>query len=85
MSNCAHLGPPEIIAMAESWLRDEGIGTERWDGVKIRHAENTPGAMWESVVIDVERRGSEWIVTRLDRNREAFDGSTGLTVLSGPR
>ena len=85
MSNCAHLGPPEIIAMAEAWLSEEGVPAERWDGVKMRHAENTPGAMWESVVIDVERRGSEWIVTKLDRNREPFAGTTGLTMLSGPR
>ena len=85
MSNCAHLGPPEIIAMAEAWLGEQDVPAERWDGVKVRHAENTPGAMWESVVIDVERRGSDWIVTRLDRSRERFEGTTGLTVLNGPR
>lgn len=56
------------MALVEAWLRDQGITEDRWAGTKVRHAENTPGAMWESVVIDIERRGGQWIVTRLDRN-----------------
>jgi hypothetical protein len=81
MANCAHKDPPEIMAMAEAWLRDQGITDDRWPGIKVRHAENTPGAMWESVVIDIERRGDQWIVTRLDRNRTPVEGALGLQIL----
>ena len=80
-SGCTHLGPLEVMTLAEAWLRDRGIGEDHWSGLKVRHGENTPGAMWESVVIDIERRGSEWIVTKLDRNREPLDGQPGLTLV----
>ena len=78
---CTHKGPPEIITMAESWLHDQGISEDRWPGMKIRHAENTPGEMWESVVIDIERRGDQWIVTRLDRNKTSAEGALGLSFV----
>ena len=76
---CDHLGPPDIIAMAEDHLRPLDLPVERWRGARVRHAENTPGGMWASVVIELERRGDEWIVTRLDRNSEPVR-ETGLTV-----
>jgi hypothetical protein len=76
---CDHLGPPDIIAMAEDHLRKAGLPAERWPGTRVRHAENTPDGMWASVVIEVERRGDEWIVTRLDRNREPTQ-DIGLSV-----
>ena len=81
MSGCDHKGPVEIMSMAEAWLRDQGIGEERWAGMTIRHAENTPGGMWGSVVIDIERRGNAWIVTKLDRNREPLSEAEGLRVV----
>ena len=81
MAECSHKGPPEIIAEAEVWLREQGFEPDRWAGVKVRHGENTPGAMWESVVVEIERRGSEWIVTRLDRNRKPLDEPPGLTLV----
>ena len=81
-SRCEHKGPVEIMAMAEEWLREQGISEERWSGLKVRHAENTPGTMWESVVIDIERRGTEWIVTKLDRNREPLHEQEGLRLVT---
>jgi hypothetical protein len=76
---CDHLGPPEVITMAEDHLRALGLPVERWSGTRVRHAENTPDGTWASVVIELERRGDEWIVTRLDRNREPVR-ETGLDV-----
>jgi hypothetical protein len=74
---CDHLGPPDVIDLAEHDLRERGLAD--WAGVSYRHGENTPGGMWASVVIEVERRGDQWIVTRLDRNREPLpEGEVGL-------
>ena len=79
---CAHSDPPDIMAKAEAWLRDRGISTEKWAGMKIRHSENTPGGPWSSVVIDIERRGSDWIVTQIDRRYESVaQDQLGLTIL----
>lgn len=53
---------------AEEWLRERGIPPEKWSGLRIRHSENTPNAAgWKSVVIEIERRNGEWIVTNIDR------------------
>lgn len=67
---------------AEEWLRERGIAKERWPGARVHHGENTPGGMWASIVMELERRGDEWIVTRLDRNREPLDEhACGLEVV----
>lgn len=70
---CDHLQPADVMAKAEGWLRDRRIPRDRWEGTHVRHGENTPGGMWASVVIGLERRGDEWIVTQLDRNPEPLD------------
>ena len=68
--------------MAEAWLRDRGVPEERWNGMKFRHSENTPGERWGSVIIDIERRGTEWIVTRLDRRSEVVaPDAAGLSAI----
>jgi len=70
------------MTMAEAWLQERGVPPERWPGLKFRHAENTPGERWRSVVIDIERRGAEWIVTRLDRNTDDVSpDAAGLTAI----
>ena len=79
--SCDHKGPIEIMAMAEEWLREQGVAQDRWPGITVRHAENTPGGMWASVVIDIERRGDQWIVTKLDRNKEQLSEPEGLRRL----
>jgi hypothetical protein len=79
---CDHRQPEDIMIMAEAWLRDHAVPKDRWLGTFVHHAENTPGGMWGSVVMEMERRGEEWIVTRLDRNREALQElECGLRVL----
>jgi hypothetical protein len=56
--------------MAEQHLREAGVPPEEWPGLRFRWGENLEESMWASVVIEVERRGDQWIVVRLDRNRE---------------
>jgi hypothetical protein len=79
---CDHLQPQDLMQKAEEWLRERGIGEERWPGTRVLHGENTPNGMWASVVMELERRGDEWVVTRLDRNRERLaEEECGLQVV----
>lgn len=70
---CDHKGGPELIEMAEEHLRDARIPESQWPGLRFRWSENLTEGMWASVVVEVERRGERWIVTRLDRNREPVE------------
>lgn len=72
---CDHIGPPELIQMAEDELRSRGMAEPDWRGTRFRHGENLTGGMWASVLLEIERRGDQWIVTRLDRNRESLPES----------
>jgi hypothetical protein len=50
--------------------------------LRIRHAENTPNAKgWKSVVIEIERRDGQWIVTDIDRRPEPVS-ELGLSIAS---
>jgi len=66
--------------MAETHLRERDLPPA--DGMRFRWSENPSDGMWASVVTEIERRGERWVVTRLDRNREAVpDGETGFRAL----
>ena len=78
---CEHAGPPEVIEMAEEHLRGHQIPESRWAGRRFRHSENLDGGMWASVVIEVERREGDWVVTRLDRSNDRVE-PTGLEELA---
>ena len=67
---CDHVGGPELIEMAEEHLRKRQLPENAWTGMRFRYTENLTGGMWASVVTEIERRGEEWVVTRLDRRRE---------------
>lgn len=68
---------------AEEWLAVRGVPQASWPGLRIRHGENTPGGRWESVVIDIERRGEEWWVTNIDRRNEALaENELGLSTMT---
>ena len=67
---CDHKGAPELIEMAESHLRARYVDPGQWPGLRFRWSENLDGGMWASVIVEIERRGDQWIVTRLDRNKE---------------
>ena len=65
--------------MAEKSLRDAAVPLADWSGLRFRWAENLTGGMWASVIVEVERRGDQWIVTRLDRRREGLpESETGF-------
>jgi hypothetical protein len=79
---CDHSDPPEVMERAEAWLRERGIPPEKWSGKRFRHAENTPNAKgWKSVVIEIERRDGEWIVTGIDRRPDPVT-ELGLSIAS---
>ena len=67
---CDHKGGPELIDMAEALLHGCDVDPATWPGMRFRWSENLDGGMWASVVVEIERRGDQWIVTRLDRNKE---------------
>lgn len=75
---CDHKGGPELIEMAEQHLREHHLDAA--PGMRFRWSENLEGGMWASVIVEVERRGDSWIVTRLDRGRERLE-ETGFEVL----
>jgi hypothetical protein len=77
---CDHVGGPELIEMAEQHLRAADVAESDWPGLRFRWAENLTDSMWASVVIEIERRGEQWIVTRLDRSREPLS-ETGFLPL----
>jgi hypothetical protein len=75
---CDHQGGPEVIDMAERFLRDRRVNPT--PGMKFRWSENLEGGMWASVIVEIERRGDQWIVTRLDRRAEPVS-ETGFRQL----
>jgi hypothetical protein len=77
---CDHVGPTELIEMAETHLVERG--TAPMNGMRFRWSENPTDGMWASIVTEVERRDDQWIVARLDRNRERLpDDETGFRAL----
>jgi len=65
--------------MAEELLRSEGA--DPLPGTKFRWAENHDG-FFASAITEVERRGDQWVVTRLDRSKEPLpQGELGLKRL----
>ncbi|HEV7425742.1 MAG TPA: hypothetical protein VGQ46_05195 [Thermoanaerobaculia bacterium] len=77
---CDHIGPAELIEMAEADLRERAVAAA--EGMCFRWSENPDGGMWASIVTEIERRGDQWIVTRLDRNREPLpNDETGFRAL----
>lgn len=78
---CEHKGPHELIEMAEEHLAL--TPRDLWPGRRFRWAENVEGGMWASIVTEIERRGDQWIVTRLDRNADRLeDAETGFRQLT---
>lgn len=67
---CEHVGPPELIEMAERHLREAAVAEDTWPGRKFRWSENVAAGTWASVILEIERRGHHWIVTRIDRSAE---------------
>jgi hypothetical protein len=70
---CNHLGPIDIMQLAEEKLRDEGIAEDAWDGLVFGFGESVTGSQWASVYTEIERRGGSWVVTRIDRMATPLD------------
>jgi hypothetical protein len=67
---CDHVGGPELIEMTERHLREAHVDESQWPGRKFRWSENLEDGMWASVILEIERRDDQWVVTRLDRSAE---------------
>lgn len=81
---CEHVGPVELIEMAEGNLRERGVPLAQWPGAIFRWSENVTGGTWASVILEVERRDDQWVVTRIERLPEPLpESETGLRVVSG--
>lgn len=78
--SCDHKGGPELIEMAETHLRERDVPEGEWPGLRFRWSENLSDSMWASVIVEIERRGEQWIVTRLDRRKEPLE-ATGFEAL----
>ena len=66
--------------MAEELLRSQGDVPA--SGAKFRWAENHDG-FFASAITEVERRGDQWVVTRLDRSKEKLpEQELGLKQLA---
>jgi hypothetical protein len=77
---CEHVGGPELIEMAERHLAKVPRGD--WQGLRFRYTENLTEGMWASVITEIERRGDQWVITRLDRRRDsAPENETGFRAL----
>ena len=70
---CDHTGPAELIELAERYLRERNLPETSWAGARFAWRENVADPQyWTSVILEVERRGAEWIVTRLDRSNDTI-------------
>ena len=70
---CDHIGPTELIEMAERFLHENHVDPTQWSGRTFRWSENVEGGMWASVIVEVERREDGWVVTRIDRSAKRLD------------
>ena len=70
---CEHVGGPELIEMAERYLRENHVDETEWPGRKFRWSENVEGGMWASVILEIERRDTQWVVPRIDRSNDTVD------------
>jgi hypothetical protein len=83
---CDHTGPAELIELAERYLRERNVPLDQWTGARVAWRENVAEpTYWTSVALEVERRGDEWIVTRLDRSNDTIaEHDLGLHALHVP-
>ena len=75
---CNHLGPIEIMQMAEEQLRSDSVPECEWDGVAFGWGEDVTGSQWTSVYTEIEHRDGSWVVTKIDRRTEPIGAEDGL-------
>ena len=69
---CDHVGPNEVIAMAEKHLGGAGVAVESWEGAVVDYKENKDYWGAKSFHTRVVRQGGEWVTTKIDRLPEAL-------------
>jgi len=70
---CNHLGPIDVMQLAEERLIRDGVAEESWEGRVFGFGENVTGSQWASVYTEIERRGGTWVVTKIDRMTAPID------------
>jgi len=70
---CNHLGPIDVMQLAEERLTRDGVAAESWEGLVFGFGENVTGSQWTSVYTEIERRGGTWLVTKIDRMTTPID------------
>ncbi|MFA6957610.1 MAG: hypothetical protein WC538_17210 [Thermoanaerobaculia bacterium] len=70
---CNHLGPIDVMQLAEERLAGDSIAAEAWEGLVFGFGENVTGSQWASVYTEIERRGGTWVVTKIDRMTTTID------------
>lgn len=84
-NGCDHIGGPELIEMAERHLAESNVPVSTWNGQRFGWGEDVDSPWWKSVYIEIERRGKEWVVTRIDRSNDPIDPSKrGFVAISDP-
>ncbi len=82
MGGCSHVGPSELVAMAEKYLGKYQVAAQAWSGCKFGYGDNVEMPTHRSVYVEIERRGQDWVVTRLDRRPEPYkDGEGGFITV----
>ena len=82
---CDHIGGPELIEMAEKHLVERAVPAAGWPGLRFGWGEDVDSPFWKSVYIEIERRGDDWIVTRIDRSNDPIAPSKrGFVALPPP-
>lgn len=66
---CEHKQPLDLIELAEGHLNQENVPVDKWPGLRFGWGENVE-TMWRSVWMEIERRGDQWIVTKIDRSKD---------------
>ncbi len=70
---CNHLGPIDIMQLAEAKLSGDGLAEDLWETIIFGYGENVTGSQWASVYTEIQRRGGTWVVTKIDRMTAPID------------
>lgn len=68
---CDHKQPLDLIELAEIHLHQKNVPVDQWPGLRFGWGENVD-TMWRSVWMEIERRGDQWVVTKIDRSKDAL-------------
>ncbi len=67
---CDHVGYPEMVEMAEKYLRERAIPEPEWEDRGFSYGENVHTPYWAAIFFEVHRRDGDWVLTRMDRLKD---------------